>query len=169
MAVETVELRPFELELIESFKVFNPIAGTGGKATPRKGIWIRGHLANVGEDYTYGMWLRWRRFTETAEFMTASIEPGDYGAFRVYVWLLKREDLIRPTRIRPASKTPVLEFQRSYYALNPAQLGSPLWENPYATYDSWQRWKRRKFKRPEARRKKAKPGRPPKRTVGYTR
>jgi hypothetical protein len=151
-----VPLRPFELEIVESYKVFNPMEGRGGKATPHKGVWIRGHLQTVRgkEDYPYGMWRRWVAFTEIARNLEARIEAGSYTSFRLYIWLLKRAGLITPTRKRPAMKTPLPEFMRQYYTLNPAMLGSPVWLNPYSQYESWRRWKGRKFKRPGAVRRK---------------
>jgi len=158
-----VPLRPFELELIQGYKTFS-LGGRGGKSLPRKGVWIRAHLQAVGEDYSYGMWKAWVAFTKLAELMGASIEAGTYQAFRTYLWILRKHPeapdvpaLIlptRPTRRVGRAKTPLPEFQRSYYRLNPATLNSPIWQNPYGTYSIWQTWKRRHFLRPEAKRKR---------------
>jgi len=166
IALPPIELRPFEKEIINSYKVFNPVKGTGGKATSRKGVWIRGHLLAQREDYIYGMWDRWLRFTRIADVMEAKIEPGNYATFRYYVWRLKRHGLLTPTVTRAGRKAPLPEFWRQYYAVNPAMLNSPLWLNPWRGEESWERQRRRKFRPyPGAPRKKpAKPrGRPPKR------
>jgi len=150
-------LRPFELALIEQYKVFNPLEGRGGKATPRKGVWIRGHLQAVREDYPYGMWKRWTAFTQVAEKLEAKIEPGTYPAMRNYMHLLKRARLVVPTRRTPSMKSPLPEWMRQYYRVNPALLDSPLWLNPWQEIESWQREKARKFRprgAPRPKRKK---------------
>lgn len=95
--------------------------------------------------------------------MAAKIEAGTYGEFLTYVWLLKRPppfgaELIILTGTR-AGRSPEPRFWKNYYRVNPAELGNPLWENPYRSYESRMRWARRKFRRPGE--KRAKKGRPP--------
>jgi len=151
-----VALRPFEEEIIANFKTFDPTIG-GGKSRPRKGVWIRGHLSDIGEDFIYGMWERWDLFTKAAALREAMIESGDYGSFRTYIYLLKRYGLIIPTK-RERAKTTSREFFRQYYRVNIGRLKDPHWLNPYGEYPSWKRWQRRGFPRPK---KKPRPPRMP--------
>ena len=150
--MQKLNLREFELRIIETFKSFQ-----GGKAGPRKGVWIRGHLEV--EDWVYGMWQRWQEFCHEAGELGAKIEPGSYTAFNTYVWLLKVHGLVFPTR-RERGKSPRPKFIRTYYCVNPRRLDDPLWLNPFAGYASWQAQRKRGF--PKKRVKHGKRGRPPK-------
>jgi len=142
-----VALRPFEEEIIANFKTFDPTIG-GGKSRPRKGVWIKQHLLDVGEDYIYAMWKRWEVFILQAHERKAEIESGTYTAFRVYIFLLKKYGLITPTK-RERAKTTSRLFFRQYYRVNIRLLEDPRWLNPYAEYPSWKRWKRKGFPRPK--------------------
>jgi len=134
------DLRGFELRIIKGFKSF-----PGGKAGPRKGVWIRGHLLSYGEDFVYHMFQVWREFCKVAilEFK-AAIESGDYTAFKTYVWLLKKYDLIIPTR-RERAKSTKRRFYRQYYGVNIGRLRDPIWLNPFAEYPSWQYQRKKGF------------------------
>jgi len=140
-------LRPFEERIIADFKMFDPTYG-GGKARPRKGVWIRGHLLDVKEDYIYRMWKRWLLFVITARQLGATIELGSYQSFRTYIYLLKKHRLVIPTR-RERAKSTARQFYRTYYTVNRELLNHPLWENPYSAYESWRRVKERGFPRPK--------------------
>ena len=148
------ELKPFELEIISKFKTFSPIVG-GGKSVPRKGVWVRSHLLEAGDkgDFVYSMWQRWSGFVVRAREREAFIEIGTYTAFRTYIYLLKKDGLITPTR-RERAKTTRREFYRQYYRVNTRRLEDPRWLNPYGIYESWQRRKAEGFPRPK---KKPKP------------
>jgi len=146
MEVEVV-LRPFEEEIVNNFKVFSWERG-GGKAIPRKGIWIKQHLLDVKEDFIYGMWQRWSAFISIAHEMKAEIELGTYAAFRTYVYLLKKYGLIIPTR-RERAKTTSPEFFRQYYRVNTRLLRDPRWLNPYKPFSSWTRQYEKGFPRPK--------------------
>jgi len=148
--MQKLNLRPFELRIIEDFKSF-----LGGKAAPRKGVWIRGHLEV--EDFVYGMWQRWCEFCHEAGNLGAPIEMGSYMAFKTYVWLLKTRGLVFPTR-RERGKSSRPKFFRTYYCVNPRKLRDPLWLNPFAEYPSWQAQRKRGF--PKKRALHGKPGRP---------
>lgn len=139
------ELRPFEIEIIRKFKTFSPVTG-GGKSVPRTGVWIRGHLLDVGGDgdYVYHMWGRWRDFVTEARERGARIDFGSYTAFRTYIYLLKRYGLVVPTK-REKARTTRKEFYRQYYKVNHGKLDDPRWLNPYGTYESWQRRKAKGF------------------------
>jgi len=136
-------LRPFELKIISDFKTFSPVVG-GGQAIPRKGVWIRGHLIVVYEDYVYSMFKSWLRFVAEAWRRDARIKPGTYTSFKTYTWLLTKYGLIIPTR-RERGKSP--RFLRQYYTYNPALLDDPRWENPYGEYESWRRERDKGFPR----------------------
>jgi len=170
--VPPIELRPFEKEIIDSFKTFAPAEKRGGRATPRKGVWIRGHLLSQPnqEDFAYAMWKRWAQFTRLSDVLTAKIEVGTYGEFTTYLWLLKRLGLTLRVGSRTEtrlpqhkfhSKSPALRYQPVYYTVNPAELGSRLWESPWRSYERHMYWARRKFRRPGVKRAKKKRGRPP--------
>jgi hypothetical protein len=144
-------LRSFEESIIEDFRKFaKPEIGIvrGGKSVPRKGVWIRGHLLDVREDFVYSMWKKWRSFTEIAHNLGAPIEVGTYTAFRTYVYLLKRAGLLIPIR-RERAKTTTRAFFKQYYTVNRAMLNDPRWLNPYAAYASWQEQKRKGFEKPK--------------------
>jgi len=160
--VPPIEMRPFEKEIIDAFKTFSPALKRGGRATPHKGVWIRGHLLASKEDYAYAMWKRWVQFTRLSDVLTAKIDAGTYMEFLTYMWLLKKLSLILFTRERGHSRSPAIQFQRRFYTVNPAELGNPLWENPFRDYESHMRWARRKFRRPGEKRKKR--GKPPRRS-----
>ena len=136
-----VVLRDFESEIIDRFKTFSVIEG-GGKARPRKGVWIRGHLLDIYEDYVYSMFLQWRLFVAEAWKRGARIEAGSYGAFKTYTWLLKKYGLITATR-KERGKSP--KFLRQYYTYNPDLLEDPRWRNPYGEYPSWKEWRKKGF------------------------
>jgi len=169
IGVPSIELRPFEKEIIDGFKVFAPLKGRGGRTSPHKGVWVRGHLLSVpyNEDYAYSMWKRWVQFCKLADVMTAKVQAGTYDEFRTYLWMLSsrvppltlrvgsRIDTRQP-RHKSHSRSPALKYQPVYYSVNPSELGNPLWENPWRAYDSHRRWARRKFKpltRPKKKRK----------------
>ena len=116
-------LRPFEQEIVREIRVRPERPGAGGRSVPRKGLWIRGHLQDVGRDYVYGMYRRWRFFLEDAGL---NINAGTYQAFRTYIYVLKELGLVQR-----AGVTPSRGFPKSYYALNPDRIASPLWENPF--------------------------------------
>lgn len=127
---ELALLRPFERKILEDFKRFAFVEGRGGRSSPRKGRWIRGHLSE-GEDYLYGMWLKWKRFVGIARRLDVKLSVGEYGAFRTYCWLLKQEGLIVKVGSERGSRG---GFPRTYYGLVEENLDSPLWLNPYRKY-----------------------------------
>lgn len=136
-------LRPFEKDIIKNFKTFSPTEG-GGRSRSRKGVWIRGHLLDVGKDYVYGMWKTWKKFTEAARHEHAKIDGGSYSAFKTYIWLLKKLGLITLVDVSPGKG---YYFKRHYYAVVPGKVKSKIWLNPYKQYPSWRKWEKRKFGR----------------------
>jgi len=154
-----VELRPFEIEIVDNFKTFSPVKG-GGKSRPRKGVWIRAHLQERGEDYIYSMWKRWRLFAIAARFRDANIDIGTYASFRTYVYLLHHSGLVLATK-RERARTTRKEFYRQYYAVNRLKLEDPEWQNPYKRFPGWQRWQNKGFPRPKKKPKAARRVMPP--------
>ena len=120
-------LRPFEVEIVKEIRTHPERPGPGGRSIPRKGVWIRGHLEDVGRDYPYSMWKLWRSFLQRAGL---KIKAGTYQAFRNYIYVLRRLGLIRRAGGSPST------FTKKYYALNPEKINSPLWRNPFKHYDS---------------------------------
>jgi len=122
-----MELRDFELEIIEGFI-------TQGRRFPRVGVWIRGHLTDVGRDYIYGMWKRYIEFVEKANKKGAKIQRVSYRQFRIYVWFLKKLGLIRVVRHRRA-RDQVKGAPRAYVELVPEKIDDPAWFNPIRAWE----------------------------------
>ena len=118
-------LRPFEQNIVRQIRTRPESPGPGGRSISRKGVWIRGHLQDVGQDYPYNMWKRWRSFLEEAGL---KIKAGNYAAFRTYIWVLKRLGLI--VRAGGSSAT----FTKKYYGLNPEKVNSSMWRSPFKHY-----------------------------------
>lgn len=118
-----MNLRPFEEEIVRGIRRNPEEPGAAGRSIPRKGVWIRGHLQEVGRDYPYRMWKLWREFLEEAGL---KIKAGKYAGFRNYVYVLRRLGLIHRAGGEPSF------WGKRYYALNPDRIDSPLWRNPFA-------------------------------------
>jgi len=120
-------LRPFELEIIKGIRTRPEGPGPGGRSVSRKGVWIRGHLQDVGRDYPYSMWKLWKSFLEEAGL---NIEAGRYQAFRTYIYILRKLGLIRRVGSSPSI------FGKRYYELDPEKINSPSWKNPFKAYST---------------------------------
>ena len=118
-------LRPFEANIVRQIRTPPETPGPGGCSVSRKGVWIRGHLQDVGRDYPYNMWKQWRSFLEEAGL---KIKAGKYQAFRTYIYVLRRLGLIRKAGGSPAT------FTKKYYALNPQMVNSSMWRSPFKYY-----------------------------------
>lgn len=86
------------------------------------GEWIREHLREVGEDYAYSMWRKFRTFLD----IVPKARKPSYNSFARYVNLLKNIGLVILSRYEPSKPRP-----RSYYKLNYAMVDSPAWLHPY--------------------------------------
>lgn len=128
--------RDFEEDIILYFYA-------AGKRTPRTGLWIRGHLLDVGEDYPYRMWKFYNQFCLYARKRGAFLPTVSYVSFVRYIHLLKDLGLIEKVREEPSKKKGIM---RSYYKVVEANLRSHYWINPYSVYESWRRWKEKGFK-----------------------
>jgi hypothetical protein len=138
-------VRNFELELIREFCEPKRYEGWG-HAKPRLGVWIRGHLLDVGEDYLYGMWKRFLEFCDFAHEMGVRYPKNDYGDFLTYIWVLEREGLVRLVReefYRP-------RVPRRFYSLVMGQFDTDLWLNPRRGEISLDEWRHR-YQTPEKR------------------
>lgn len=80
---------PLNGGVLEGFKRFAFVEGRGGRSSSRKGVWIRGHLLDVGEDYLYGMWLRWKEFVEVANRLDAELSVGSMEVSELIVGFSK--------------------------------------------------------------------------------
>jgi len=94
-------LGPFEREIIREIRTDPRRPGAGGRSKQRKRVWIRGHLEEVGRDYPYGMYKRWRSFHEEARL---NIKAETYQNFRTYICILKRLGLVDRVGGSPSSK-----------------------------------------------------------------
>jgi len=125
-------LRPFEREIIDRFKTIGKMADPVTGARGWKGLWIRGHLLDVHEDYVYNMWKRWEAFCGIAYVLGAKIKAGTYQAFRTYFHLLKQLGLVRVYRRMPKEVgrrgRPVV-----LYELVPERINDPAWTRPFQT------------------------------------
>ena len=114
-------LRAFEQEILDQIK------GPPGQGAivPRTGVWVRGHLLDVGEDNPSSMFRAYREFVAEA-----GIRRGSYHSFLNNIYLLRRLELIERTgRKEPGTKNP--EFSRVFYSLVKAKLKAPAWERAY--------------------------------------
>jgi len=153
-------MRRFELDIALRYRAAAKI-----RASP-KGEWIRNHLLEVGEDYPYRMWKRFRAFAEEAkEELGVKIRTGTYQSFMRYIRLLKDLNLIIPIRRTP-SQRPALK-PRVIYTINPEKIEDPAWTHPYqALYPTTQTSYRRKHGLPIPRKRTGRPrGRPPKKHI----
>jgi len=128
--------RDFETRLMTVF------GASGYSGINPTGYWIRGHLLDVGEDYTKRMYERYIQFIEIAKQYGITFKKPRYRSFINYILVLRRLGLIRVSRLAP----PVKKFAkpRRYYTLNPAKIDSPEWSRPiqtlYPTTDT--RWRK---------------------------
>lgn len=130
-------LRDFEKDIITDFKTF-----AGGKAKPRLGRWIKGHLLDIGEQYPYSMWQDWITFCEQARGEGANIPKNNYTQFVIYVRCLELAGLIRIVREEPYRlEGKPGEIKYRYYGVVKAKLGSPLWNNPRKGSPNYRRWR----------------------------
>jgi len=163
--VEAVVLRPFEREIIERYRDLgkgpNPVTGVKGW----KGLWIRGHLQDVGNSYVYRMWKDWLSFVKIASELGVEIKPGTYQSFRTYFHLLKQLGLVRVYWKAPKEKR---GFSKVYYELVPEKIDDPAWMRPFQTKYPSTDWslltfeQRRELKRKYRRRRVRVPRPPPK-------
>jgi len=118
-------IRPFEVEILREIRTHPRRTGAGGRSKPRKGVWIRGHLEDVGRDYPYRTYKRWKSFMERSGL---NIKAGTYQQFRTYIYVLRRLGLIEMAGGSPSSRG---NLSRNYYSLIADRISSPLWLNPF--------------------------------------
>ncbi|MEM3953396.1 MAG: hypothetical protein QXT92_00420 [Nitrososphaerota archaeon] len=114
-------LRAFEKDIIMRWK-------TGGTAAVSPtGEWIKNHLLDVKEDYTYNMWRRYQMFVEIARTVyQVQLKSPRYLSFARYVHLLKKLGLITLSKRRVGKPR-----MKVYYKLVRRKINSPDWTHPY--------------------------------------
>lgn len=134
-----VRLRPWEEEILKDFKSLAIVTGHGGRATPRKGRWIKGYLLLVERggrpgDFLQSIYRGWRDFCIKAKALRGINlgNPGTYDNFKTYFWLLEKAELVQKTMEEKASRGGT--FPRHYYVIVRRRVDSPLWLNPYKSY-----------------------------------
>ena len=157
------ELRPFEEAIkLEFVGRERPSYPGSGKRAPRKGIWINGHLQDVGMDYPLRMWHRWKQFITILSYQTERrtglMNPGTYTSFYKFIYLLKKLNLIQEVAREPMWKG----FERVYYRIVPGKEKiTDEWERPFQTLYPVTDWMKlskeqrsrlsRKYKQPSPR------------------
>jgi len=151
-----MELRPFELKIIEEFRRM-------GYGIPLKGFWIREHLKLMRTDYPYNMFKKWQNFCDIAAQAGVGIRVGTYQAFRTYFYLLTRLGLV----LKEKEILGKHGRKISLYRLNPARIMDLGWRRPFQILYPKTDWTikttvekrslRQKYRPPGRRR-----GRPPK-------
>lgn len=139
-------MQPFEEEIVREFHPPTGEApGLYGKGTmkPRLGLWIRGHLLDVGEDYPYGMWKQWNDLCNTANSIGVMIPTNNYTQFVIYMSLLQSAGLIEVVREKPyrMEDDPEKRIRIKYYSTIQENIDSDLWNNPRKGSPSYKVWK----------------------------
>jgi len=150
-----MSIRPFETEILGRFSTYGkaPDMFTGQKGW--KGVWVRGHLRDLHQDYVYNMYRRWKAFCDQALLMEVKIEPGSYDAFRTYFYLLKRLGLVvfyTERRAQPGEPGSA----RRFYTLAPGLESDPGWERPFQSVYPKTDWTQLSYKDKQERREKYK-------------
>lgn len=97
-------MRPFEEKIVTEFKGTAEKAGMG-KAIARTRPWVIGHLTDVGEDYPYNMFRRYREFC-----VEHGLPISTYPSFRLLIYKMSREGIIKRGRTEPGER-----FQDRHY------------------------------------------------------
>ena len=79
------------------------ILRTSPRTLPATSARTRERLREVGHDYPYSMYGRWRAFCATANALGAKIKAGSYQSFRTYLHLLHRLGLVE-RELRPIGR-----------------------------------------------------------------
>jgi len=82
---------------------------------------------DVGMDYVYHMFRRWRDFCDSAAMLGVRIKAGSYQAFRTYFHLLSQLGLVRRVGTAPS----VRGRARVLYELVPERVDDPAWARPF--------------------------------------
>lgn len=100
-------MRPFEEKIVEDFKGTEGKPG-GGKQVPRTRPWITEHLKDVGEDYPYGIFKRYKEFC-----VENGLPVSSFPSIRVMIYKLSKEGIIR----RSVRTEMGIRFERHYWKL----------------------------------------------------
>lgn len=89
------------------------------------GLWIRAHLAQVGEDYPYRMWKEYVAFAKG--FMRNKI--CNYNSFRKYIHAAVDGDLLERNRTRVENANTPFKSVRHYYRLKRENITNERWKH----------------------------------------
>ena len=131
---------------LEALRFITPY--TRGKRY-RKALFVRHYLSTFGSDYSYRMWLVWRKLNRVlGEVETGKpFKSGTYASFRLLMYRLRRLGLIESRKVDPELSSAMCfiippdkvcgTFDRHYITLvNRDLLYHIGWLNPqYALYD----------------------------------
>ena len=92
-----------------------------GPFSPSTGIMIRDHLADVGENYPYGIYRHLREALTEEGYHAPT-----YDSVRRFLYSLRRAGLITLKRSEDTGKP----FPRNYYAIVPRLRRSDIWLDP---------------------------------------
>ena len=150
-----MSIRPFEREILDRYGSYGkaPDMFTGRKGW--KGVWVRGHLRDLHQDYVYNMYRRWKAFCDQALLTEVKIEPGSYDAFRTYFYLLKRLGLVvfyAERKVQPGEAGSA----RRFYTLAPGLESDPSWERPFQSVYPETDWTQLSYREKHERREKYK-------------
>lgn len=122
-------MKTYEEEIIKKWRSTPQSPMFAYSAVSPKAAWIRGYLLERGEGYQEQMWRSWQSFIKGAHEKGAHIRVGSERSFATYIWVLKKLNLITPTRreINPRKSN----IKRQYYRLNPDKIDSPAWKRPF--------------------------------------
>lgn len=140
--VPDTSFRPWEEEILKDFKSFALITHHGGRATPRKGRWIKGYLlqlergGRVEGDYLYNIHREWKKFCTKAKALRKLDfgNPGTYQNFKTYFWILEKSRLVERSKRPDEKASRGGTLPRHYYITVRRNQGSALWLNPYSIY-----------------------------------
>jgi len=143
------------------------ILRTSPRTLPATSARTRERLREVGHDYPYSMYGRWRAFCATANALGAKIKAGSYQSFRTYLHLLHRLGLVE-RELRPIGRLtcpycgreipvyPQMIRRKSgriepvHYSLIHAREEDPAWLRSYQALFPSTDWRR---KTPEEKRR----------------
>ena len=97
---------------------------------PGTGIFIKGYLQRVKEDYVYHIYKAFRKFIEANGHRGPS-----YESFRKYFGVCVQLNLIEFVRSEPPAPGKQHLFPRRYFRVVQRNLNSEAWENPQAALD----------------------------------
>lgn len=85
-------------------------------------------------DFVFHIFAKWQEFVKKAKLQNIDLgSGGTYQSMKQYIWLLKKNGLIRKTKQQKASRGGVIP--RQYYTFVRQSLASGMWNNPSKIYE----------------------------------